>query len=32
VLLIGTAVLVTNILVDITYARADPRVHLGSAR
>ena len=32
VLLIGTAVLVTNILVDVTYARADPRVHLGSAR
>ena len=31
VLLIGTAVLVTNILVDVTYARADPRVHLGSA-
>jgi peptide/nickel transport system permease protein len=31
VLVIGTAVLVTNILVDITYARADPRVHLGSA-
>jgi peptide/nickel transport system permease protein len=32
VLLIGTAVLVSNILVDITYARADPRVHLVSAR
>jgi peptide/nickel transport system permease protein len=32
VLVIGTAVLVTNILVDVTYARADPRVHLGSAR
>ncbi len=32
VLLIGTAVLVTNIVVDVTYARADPRVHLGSAR
>jgi peptide/nickel transport system permease protein len=32
VLIIGTAVLVTNILVDVTYARADPRVHLGSAR
>jgi peptide/nickel transport system permease protein len=31
VLIIGTAVLVTNILVDVTYARADPRVHLGSA-
>ena len=31
VLVIGTAVLVTNILVDVTYARADPRVHLGSA-
>ena len=28
VLVIGTAVLVTNILVDITYARADPRIHL----
>jgi peptide/nickel transport system permease protein len=32
VLIIGTAVLVTNILVDVSYARADPRVHLGSAR
>ena len=31
VLIIGTAVLVTNILVDITYARADPRIHLDSA-
>ena len=31
VLVIGTAVLFTNILVDITYARADPRVHLDSA-
>jgi peptide/nickel transport system permease protein len=31
VLIIGTAVLVTNILVDITYARADPRIHLGAA-
>ena len=31
VLIIGTAVLVSNILVDVTYARADPRVHLGSA-
>ena len=31
VLVIGTAVLVTNILVDVTYARADPRVHLGRA-
>src|SRR4051794_10460020 len=31
VLVIGTAVLITNILVDITYARADPRVHLGRA-
>lgn len=31
VLLIGTAVLVSNILVDITYARADPRVRLGRA-
>jgi peptide/nickel transport system permease protein len=31
VLVIGSAVLVTNILVDITYARADPRVHLGRA-
>ena len=31
VLVIGTAVLVTNILVDVTYARADPRVHLDSA-
>lgn len=32
VLVIGSAVLVTNILVDITYARADPRVRLDSAR
>jgi peptide/nickel transport system permease protein len=31
VLVIGAAVLVTNILVDITYARADPRVHLDSS-
>ncbi len=31
VLIIGTAVLITNILVDITYARADPRIHLGAA-
>jgi len=31
VLVIGTAVLFTNILVDITYARADPRVHLDSS-
>jgi ABC-type dipeptide/oligopeptide/nickel transport system permease component len=31
VLVIGSAVLITNILVDITYARADPRVHLGRA-
>jgi peptide/nickel transport system permease protein len=29
VLVIGTAVLVTNILVDITYARVDPRIRLG---
>jgi peptide/nickel transport system permease protein len=31
VLMIGSAVLITNILVDVMYARADPRVHLGSA-
>jgi peptide/nickel transport system permease protein len=31
VLMIGTAVLVANIVVDVTYARADPRIHLDSA-
>jgi peptide/nickel transport system permease protein len=31
VLMIGSAVLITNILVDVMYARADPRVHLGRA-
>jgi peptide/nickel transport system permease protein len=31
VLVIGTAVLAANILVDITYARADPRVHIDRA-
>jgi peptide/nickel transport system permease protein len=29
VLVIGTAVLVTNILVDVLYARVDPRIRLG---
>jgi peptide/nickel transport system permease protein len=32
VLMIGSAVLITNILVDVLYARADPRIHLGRAR
>jgi peptide/nickel transport system permease protein len=32
VLVFGTAVLVTNILVDLLYARVDPRIRLGSAR
>ncbi len=32
VLVIGSAVLVVNILVDVLYARADPRIRLGSAR
>jgi len=32
VLVIGSAVLVVNILVDILYVRADPRIRLGSAR
>jgi peptide/nickel transport system permease protein len=31
VLVIGSAVLAANILVDILYARADPRIRLGSA-
>ena len=32
VLVIGSAVLAVNILVDIVYVRADPRIRLGSAR
>jgi peptide/nickel transport system permease protein len=32
VLLIGSMVLAVNILVDFLYARADPRIRLGSAR
>ncbi len=32
VLVIGSAVLVVNILVDALYARADPRIHLARAR
>jgi peptide/nickel transport system permease protein len=32
VLVIGSAVLVVNIIVDILYVRADPRIRLGSAR
>ena len=32
VLVFGTAVLATNILVDLLYARVDPRIRLGSAR
>jgi len=29
VLVVGTAVIVTNILVDVMYARVDPRIRLG---
>jgi peptide/nickel transport system permease protein len=32
VLVIGSAVLTVNILVDLLYARVDPRIRLGSAR
>lgn len=32
VLVVGTAVLVTNILVDVLYARVDPRIRFGRAR
>ncbi len=31
VLVVGTAVLITNILVDLLYARVDPRIRLGRA-
>ena len=30
VLVVGVAVIVTNILVDVLYARVDPRIRLGS--
>jgi peptide/nickel transport system permease protein len=32
VLVIGSAVLIVNIIVDVLYVRADPRIRLGSAR
>jgi peptide/nickel transport system permease protein len=32
VLVIGSAVLAVNILIDVLYARVDPRIRLGSAR
>jgi peptide/nickel transport system permease protein len=32
VLVIGSAVLLVNIIVDVLYVRADPRIRLGSAR
>jgi ABC-type dipeptide/oligopeptide/nickel transport system permease component len=32
VLVIGTAVVITNILIDILYVRVDPRIRIGRAR